>query len=279
MSSEWTQWVGRRENATDEANARPIEALAATLDAPARAKPGDPLPALGHWLYFLPLAPRSQLAPNGHEKLGEFLPPVPLERRMWAGGRFAFHDRLRAGDAMEKTSEILKVEDKETKAGPMTLVTVRHEIRSPRGLALAEEQDIAYLETPKAYAPPKPVPAPGDLSWRAPFPVDTALLFRFSALTFNAHRIHYDLAYTTGVEHYPGLVVHGPLQAMLLMRAAEERNPGKTAARYSFRGVRPLFHFDALFLAGRERGDGGLDLFASNGEGLVTMQAALEWRR
>jgi len=185
---------------------------------------------------------------------------------------------LRVGDAMEKKSEILKIEEKETKSGSMALVTVRHEVRSARGLALVEEQDIAYLDTPKIYAPPKPLPLPGDLSWQAPFPVDTALLFRFSALTFNSHRIHYDLAYTTEVEHYPGLLVHGPLQAMLLILAAVERNPDKSVARYSFRGVRPLFHFDALTLSGRERDDGGLNLFASNGDGLVTMQAAVEWR-
>jgi 3-methylfumaryl-CoA hydratase len=276
--SRWTDWVGRTETATDEAAAWPILALDATLDAPASAHPGDSLPPLAHWLYFLPLAPGSRLAPNGHEELGGFLPPVPLERRMWAGGRFVFHDALRVGDAMEKKSEILKIEEKETRSGPMALVTVRHEVRSPRGLALVEEQDIAYLDAPKVYAPPKPVPLPGALSWQAPQPIDTALLFRFSALTFNSHRIHYDLAYTTEVEHYPGLLVHGPLQAMLLIRAAAERSPEKSAARYSFRGVRPLFHFETLTLSGRERGDGGLDLFASNGEGLVTMQAAVEWR-
>jgi 3-methylfumaryl-CoA hydratase len=275
---DWQRWVGRTESSVDEAGAWPIQALAATLDAPAYARAGDPLPPLAHWLYFLPLAPGSRLAPNGHEELGDFLPPLPLERRMWAGGRFVFHDALRVGDAMEKKSEILRIEEKETRSGPMALVTVRHEVRSAQGLALVEEQDIAYLETPKVYAPPKPVPLPGALSWQAPQPIDTALLFRFSALTFNSHRIHYDLAYTTEVEHYPGLLVHGPLQAMLLIRAAAERNPGKSAARYSFRGVRPLFHFDALTLSGRERGDGGLDLFASNGEGLVTMQAAVDWR-
>jgi 3-methylfumaryl-CoA hydratase len=276
-NSDWSQWVGRTEVAADEANARPIEALAATLDMPARVQPGDPLPTLAYWLYFLPLAPMSQIASNGHEKLGEFLPPLPLERRMWAGGRFRFHDAPRVGDALEKRSEIIKIEEKETKSGPMALVTVKHEIHSPRGLAVMEEQDIAYLETPKVYAPPKPVPLRGDLSWQEPFPIDPVLLFRFSALTFNGHRIHYDLAYTTEVEHYPGLLVHGPLQAMLLIRAAEQRNPGRNAARYSFRGVRPLFHFDALFLSGRER-EGGIDLFTSNGEGLVCMQAALDWR-
>jgi 3-methylfumaryl-CoA hydratase len=276
--SNWRDWLGRTEMATDEAGAWPVKALAATLDAEARARPGDPLPPLAHWLYFLPLAPASHLAPNGHEKLGDFLPPVPLERRMWAGGRFTFHDALRIGDAMEKRSEILKIEEKETKAGPMTLVTVLHTIRSQRGLALVEEQDIAYLETPKIYTPPKPLPLPDGLSWQAPQPVDTVLLFRFSALTFNSHRIHYDLAYTAGEEHYPGLLVHGPLQAMLLLRAAEAHNPDKRPAQFSFRGVRPLFHFDALTLAGRERAGGGLDLFAANGEGLVTMQASVEWR-
>jgi 3-methylfumaryl-CoA hydratase len=275
---DWSQWVGRTERSADHAVARPVRELAATFDEARSAETGDIIPNLWHWIYFPPLAPMSQIAANGHEKLGEFLPPLPLERRMWAGGRLTFHDPLRIGDAIEKKSEIMTIAEKEGKSGRMAFVTVKHEIGSPRGLAVIEEQDIAYIETPKVFAPPKPIPLPENLAWREPYRLDPVMLFRFSAVTFNGHRIHYDLRYTTEVEKYPGLVVHGPLQAMLLMRAAEARHPGKRAARYSFRGVRPLFDFDTLFLCGKEGEGSRLDLFTSNGDGHVCVQAALGWR-
>ncbi len=276
---DWSEWVGRTESSTDHAVARPIRALAATFDLPSDAEAGDLMPTLWHWLYFRPLAPMSQIGPDGHPKRGGFLPPLPIERRMWAGGRLTFHDRLVLGDVMERKSEILKVDEKKGKAVRMAFVTVKHEINTARGLAISEEQDIVYLEIPKIFVPPKPIPLPENLAWQERYPVDPVMLFRFSAVTFNGHRIHYDLPYTTEIEKYPGLVVHGPLQAMLMMRAAEQRNAGKAVARYSFRGVRPLFHFDALFLSGRERDDGGLDLYTSNGDGLICMQAAIEWRQ
>lgn len=277
--ADWSEWVGRTESSTENAIARPINELNATFDVSSDAKPGEIMPTLWHWLYFRPLAPMSQIGADGHPKRGGFLPPLPIERRMWAGGRLTFHDELRIGDALEKKSEILKVDEKQGKLVKMAFVTVKHEINSPRGLAISEEQDIAYLEIPKIFVPPKPIPLPENLAWQERYPVDPVMLFRFSAVTFNGHRIHYDLPYTTEFEKYPGLVVHGPLQAMLLMRAAQQRNSGKSVARYSFRGVRPLFHFDAFFLSGRERNDGGLDLYTSNGDGLVCMQAAIDWRQ
>ena len=168
--------------------------------------------------------------------------------------------------------------EKEGRAGRMVFVTVRHETSGPRGLAVAEEQDIVYVAMPESWAPPPPVPAPADAAWSERVAVDTVLLFRFSALTFNGHRIHYDLPYATGVEKYPGLVVHGPLQAMLLMGLAKRRQPGRRPARFAFRGVRPLFHFEALHLLGQPGGaEGGHDLFTANGEGATTMQAAIGW--
>ena len=196
---------------------------------------------------------------------------------MWAGGRLVFHGELRVGDALEKRSEILKVSLKEGKNGKVAFVTVKHEVSSPRGLAVEEEQDIAYVEMPKEFVPPKPIPLPENLDWQEPCPIDPVKLFRFSAVTFNAHRIHYDFRYATQVEKYPGLVIHGPLQAMLLMRAANLRNSGRRVARFSFRAVRPVFDFDALFLSGRLKDDGGLDLYTSNGGGHICMQAELSW--
>jgi 3-methylfumaryl-CoA hydratase len=278
--NEWSGWIGRIEKLHDLADPKPVRALAATFDMLPHDKEGDPLPYLSHWLYFLPMAPESQIGLDGHPKRdgSGFLPPVPIERRMWAGGRLTFRSELRVGDALGKTSEILKIAEKEGATGRMAFVTVKHEIASSRGAAIEEEQDIVYLDMPKTFTPPKPVPLPEDLAWQERYPVDPVLLFRFSAITFNGHRIHYDIRYATEVEKYPGLVVHGPLQAMLLMKAATERNAGRRPARFSFRGVRPAFDFDTVLLSGKTRDDGGLDLYTSNGDGHVCMQASISWQ-
>ena len=276
----WSAWVGRTEVLGDRVDPEPARRLAATLDLPHEPRAGDPLPELWYWLFFLPVAPASRLGPDGHPERGGFLPPVPLERRMWAGSRVSFEGELRVGEEIERRSEILKVAEKEGRAGArMAFVTVRHEVGSHRGLAAVEEQDIAYLAMPKAWAPPEPVPLPEGLAWSNPRPVDPVLLFRFSALTFNGHRIHYDRAYATEVERYPGLVVHGPLQAILLLEAAKRRHPDRRPASYRFRGLRPLFDFDRVTLSGRPRDDGGegLDLYTANGDGHVAMQATVGW--
>jgi 3-methylfumaryl-CoA hydratase len=270
-------WVGRTQEVTDRVQPLAVRAFSATLNAPLPAAEGDELPELWHWLHFLPVVTMAEVGADGHPRRGGFLPPVPLDRRMWAGGRLTFHEPLRVGDAIRQRSEILKVAEKEGRAGRMVFVTVRHETRGPRGLAVAEEQDIVYVAMPESWAPPPPVPAPADAAWSERVAVDTVLLFRFSALTFNGHRIHYDLPYATGVEKYPGLVVHGPLQAMLLMGLAKRRRPGHRPARFAFRGVRPLFHFEALHLLGQPGADGGHDLFTANGEGATTMQASVHW--
>ena len=270
-------WVGRSQEVADTIHPLHVRAFSATLNRPLAATPGERLPELWHWLYFLPTVPRSEIGPDGHPKRGGFLPPVALDRRMWAGGRLTFHGELRVGDAVTQRSEILKVSEKEGRAGRMVFVTVRHETSSPRGLAIEEEQDIVYVAMPDAWVPPPPVPPPADAAWAEEVPVDTVLLFRFSALTFNAHRIHFDLPYATAVEKYPGLVVHGPLQAMLLMDLARRHMSDHQPAGFTFRGVRPLFHFERLQLLGRPAAEGGHELFTANGEGATTMQASIRW--
>jgi 3-methylfumaryl-CoA hydratase len=270
-------WVGRSQEVVDTIHPLHVRAFSATLNRPLPAEPGDPLPELWHWLYFLPTVTRSEIGSDGHPKRGGFLPPVELDRRMWAGGRLTFRGGLWVGDEVRQRSEILKVNEKEGRAGRMVFVTVRHETSSARGLAIEEEQDIVYVAMPKAWVAPEPVPPPADAVWREEIPVDTVLLFRFSALTFNAHRIHFDLPYATEVEKYPGLIVHGPLQAMLLMNLAQRSQPDRRPARFSFRGVRPLFHFERPQLLGRPAADGGHELFVSNGDGALTMQAGVHW--
>ena len=270
-------WVGRSQEVADTIHPLPVRAFSATLNAPLAAEPGDPLPELWHWLYFLPTVTMAEVGPDGHPKRGGFLPPVELDRRMWAGGRLEFHAPLRVGDTVLQRSTILKVSEKAGRAGPIVFVTVRHETSSDRGLAIAEEQDIVYVAMPRAWAPPERVPAPAEPAWSERVAVDTVLLFRFSALTFNGHRIHYDLPYASEVEKYPGLVVHGPLQAMLLMDMAKRRQPGRRPRHFSFRGVRPLFHFEELHLLGKPGAEDGHDLCTANGEGALTMQATVRW--
>lgn len=271
-------WVGNTEEIEDRIYPTPVRALAQTLDyADMELNAGDVLPALWYWLYFLPLVPMSGIGPDGHPKRGGFLPPVALERRMWAGSTIKFHHDLLIGEEIRKISRIVDVVEKEGRAGPLVFVTVQHEIHSGSGLAVAEEQNIVYIEMPESFAQPRPNPVPDELDWRQSHAVDPVLLFRFSALTFNGHRIHYDRRYAMEVEKYPGLVVHGPLQALLLMEAARKHNPERKPVAFTFRSVRPLFDFDQLSTCGVANADGGLNLFTANAEDHVGTQATVSW--
>ena len=271
-------WEGRRESVSDVLQPTPVRALAATLDQDVDAGDGSPLPPLWHWLYFLPLTPTSGLGTDGHARRGGFLPPVPLERRMWAGGRLTFHQPLRLGEQVERTSQIMSVSPKQGRAGPIVLVTVRHTITAPHGLAVEEEQDLVYVPMPTSFDPPTADPLPDGLEWREEHRVDPVVLFRFSALTFNAHRIHYDRPYSTDVEHYPGLVVHGPLQAVLLMESARRHRPGAEPATYGYRASRPVFADAPCVVAGRAAEDGTTEVFTATASGDVAMRARVTWR-
>ncbi|MFN3233769.1 MAG: MaoC family dehydratase N-terminal domain-containing protein [Alphaproteobacteria bacterium] len=273
-------WVGRSERLSDRVYPAPVRALAATLeDDTVRSSDGATLPPLWHWLYFLPNAPMSQVGSDGHPKRGDFLPPISLERRMWAGSRIVFSGDLRLGDEIMRTSEILNIAEKHGRAGPMVFVTVRHTVSSPRGVAVEEEQDIVFIAMPDKFVPPKPTSVPENTIWSDPVEVDPVLLFRFSALTFNGHRIHYDRDYATEREKYPGLVVHGPLQAMLIMGAARRHNPGRIAEKFMFRAVRPLFDFDTVAVHGCPETDNRQSLCTASGAGHVGMQGEVRWRK
>jgi 3-methylfumaryl-CoA hydratase len=195
------EWIGRTEQRADTATPVPVAAMSATLD---RDDPeplaGTELPPLWHWLYFLPLARASEIGPDGHPRRGGFLPPVDLPRRMFAGGRYEFHHPLQVGDAITRQSRIIDVSGKQGRSGALVFVTVRHEIANARGVAITEEHDIVYRDNPSADAPPAaPQPAPEGAEFSREIVADPVLLFRYSALTFNGHRIHYDRSYVTGV--------------------------------------------------------------------------------
>jgi 3-methylfumaryl-CoA hydratase len=271
-------WIGRRETVSDVVTATPYAALSATLDRPAERPPeGTPLPALWHWLYFLPLHRQSEIGPDGHAKRGGFLPPVPLPRRMWAGSQFRFDAPVPVGDAVTRTSTIENVTEKSGRTGPLVFVKVRHEIRreGSAGTAITEHHDIVYREAPKpGDAAPPPQPAPAAAAWERRWVPDGVLLFRYSALTFNGHRIHYDRRYVTEIEGYPGLIVHGPLIATLLLDALRRERPDAEIVQYSFRAVRPLFDINPFAVCGAPLADGKtFRLWAKDHEGWLAMDA------
>ena len=268
--AELQKWIGRTETVTDQITPVPMTALAATLDIDAPApRPGDALPPLWHWLYFLSLHRQSDLGQEGHSEKGGFLPPIPLPRRMWAGGRFEFHRPLRVGETCTRTSRIADVQEKHGRTGHLVFVVVRHEFNDARGIALTEEQDLVYREHARpGDPPPSPPPAPAGPKWERMIRPDDVLLFRYSALTFNAHRIHYDRRYATEVEGYPGLVVHGPLIATLLLDLLRRSLPQASVARFDFRAVSPLFDTGPFWVCGKPESDGkSVSLWARNESG------------
>lgn len=271
------EWIGTSETVTDTLTATPYAALSATLDRPAeRPLPGTALPALWHWLYFLPLYRQSEVGADGHARRGAFLPPVALPRRMWAGSQFTFHAPLHIGDEVVRTSTIDDITEKEGRSGALVFVKVRHELRrqGEQQPALTEFHDIVYRPAAQPGAvEPAPVAAPLEAEWERKVVPDDVLLFRYSALTFNGHRIHYDRRYVTEVEGYPGLVVHGPLVATLLLDLLREHRPDAVVARFEFRALRPVYDIHHFFLCARPRPDGGIDLWARDHEGWLTMQA------
>ena len=267
------QWIGKTESHADVATAWPVAALAATLD---RRDPdpaaGDPIPPGWHWLYFLESTPASELGADGHPRRGGFLPPVPLPRRMWAGGRIEFMRPLRVGETLRRDSEIIAVEPKQGKGGNLVFVTVRHTIVASGDTAAVEEHDIVYLEAVRpGDPPPQGRPAPTDPKWRREIVLDPVLLFRFSALTFNGHRIHYDLDYARNEEHYPGLVVHGPLQTILMLDLAR-REVSRPVKKLDYRALHPVFHTERMTVNGAPGGDGSkAELWTANAAGTYAM--------
>jgi len=267
-------WVGKKEVRSDSLTAWPIAALAATLDEPELAVDiGSPVPNGWHWIFFLEAKPASELGSDGHPKRGGFLPPVPLPRRMWAGGRLEFIQPLKIGDLITRDSEILSVEPKSGRSGTLVFVTVRHTIKAAGTTAIIEEQDIVYREAAQKGEPlPPGKPAPGNAAWSRRVMPDSTLLFRYSALTFNGHRIHYDKDYATNEEHYPGLVVHGPMQATLLLDLCRQ-NARRTLKQFEYRAQHPLFAGRAFTVNGNfDAAAAQADVWTANDAGNYAMR-------
>ena len=265
--------IGRTETRTDRVRPGLLQRLAATLGVPVP----DALPPLWHWALFQDWALPEGLGPDGHPRRGGFLPdPAGLPRRMWAGGRLSFLQPLRVGDALTRTSRIASIANKQARSGPLVFVTVEHEIATAAGVALREEHDIVYRDMPAPGATVIPAAAPTDETFARKVVPDDVLLFRYSALTFNGHRIHYDAPYARGVEGYPGLIVHGPLQASLLVRMAEALR-GARPARFGFRSLSPLFDDRDFTLNATDAGDGSMRLWTACADGPIAMEASAVW--
>ena len=269
MSEDFSGWIGRSEERADTIDAARSNALTAALGAPGEFGAGDEMPLLHHWLHFWDVRPPAGLGTDGHPAKGGFLPPVPLPRRMWAGGRLKFLQPLHFGERVARTSTIKAVTAKSGKSGDLVFVTVEHALSGESGLAVVEEQDLVY----RGAAAPGSIKGPAS---DAPAPVagfhreiqpDEVLLFRYSALTMNGHRIHYDLPYAQGEEAYPALVVHGPLMATCLAAMAARElgaKTGKPLSTFEFRGQSPAFAGTTLHVCG-DLTEAGIDVWTEQG--------------
>jgi 3-methylfumaryl-CoA hydratase len=272
------QWIGRTTEASDIVTAQLVKGLRATLfQEIGEPKAGDAAPFTTHWCLTQPVFPMSQLSADGHPTRGGFLPPVPLPRRMWAGGELEFFEALRVGDEMTRTSRISDVTMKTGSTGVLCFVSVEHLITTPRGPVLRERQDIVYREmsTTQASAPAKPAAAPPIAQHRESHIADPVLLFRYSALTFNGHRIHYDRDYVTKVEGYPGLIFHGPMQAAFQVEFAARLHGGTAPRKFSYRGVQPLF--EGEFSVNANDTGSGMEVWTANSAGQPTMKGTATW--
>jgi len=260
----FTDWIGRRQESQDRISFNLVKRIAATLSEVA-PKPGESLPPLWHWAFFQEPVAANELGPDGHPTLGGFLPPAHNRNRMWAGSRIDFYQPLKVEADVTCVSTILNVEEKHGRTGSLLFVTLRHEFFQGGQLALRDEQDIVYREpSPPRLSNPEGMP---EGEWRQLIEPDTTLLFRYSAVTFNAHRIHYDWPYVTETEGYPGLVVHGPLIATLNLCAFTKAHPTARLKRFSFRGVRPLISPNPFEVSGRLIGGGKAQVWAGNQDG------------
>jgi len=273
-------WIGRTQTESELVSHRLAQQLAATLDYGCAPKAGDTLPPLWHWALFPHIATQSHISADGHPQRGGFLPPIPLPRRMWAGSRVWFERAVTVGSQVTRTSQITDVASKEGRSGKLVFVRIRHELEDYEGPLISEEQDVVYREAAAEPLTPSTSPlAPTGATWRRTIVPDPVLLFRYSADTFNGHRIHYDRAYATTEEGYPALVVHGPLTATLLVDLVRRSVPDETVTSFSFKAVYPLFD-NAPFqvCAARVPKSDEVRLWAVNEAGVLCVEATAQLR-
>ena len=273
-----TDWIGKQEFTNDVISLIPLKALSATLDLEhIELEERSKIRGLWHWLYFLPMHHQKEIGKDGHARRGGFLPPVELPRRMWAGGQFIFHSDISIGDKVKRISTIENINEKSGRTGPLVFVKIRHEIYIQNKISpsLIEYQDIVYRDK-KRESEKDLVPKRADVNseWFREVAPDEVLLFRYSALTFNGHRIHYDRRYATEEEGYPGLVVHGPLLATLLMDLVYRQLPHVDVKEFRFKALRPIFDLNSFSLHGEPSDSlNNIKLWIKDHDGLLAMEA------
>lgn len=276
VQAEWNDWVGKSAESGDVLTETPVRLMLATLDRGGDAAAVRVLPPLWHWLYFLPGERQSNIGLDGHPMRGGFLPPVKLPRRMWAGGRLQFLRPLHMGSEVRRLSRIAGIESKDGRSGRLVFVKVQHDISDGQGVAIREEQNIVYRGEPAADAPAASVKqAPTDEQFSRQVVPDPVMLMRYSALTFNGHRIHYDRPYSIEQEGYPGLVVHGPFIATLLLDHLKQSLPNAEVQSFEFKAVSPLFDTAPFTVAGKVEGRVAT-LWARGPQGQLAMMASAQ---
>jgi 3-methylfumaryl-CoA hydratase len=279
----YSDWIGRESQAQSIIAPESGDLMAATLDrADPKVSVGDPVPPMWLQMAFRPDAPRSEIGPDGHTKRGSFLPPVALPRRMYGGARYRYHAPLPYGAEITRTARVAGVEAKRGGSGLMVVVTVTNSYHSGGILCVEDGHDILYREAADPNAPPPPAPEPRpipDAPWAETWVPDPVTLFRYSALTFNGHRIHYDRSYVTQEEGYPGLVVHGPLTATLLSELCRRSSGGRALAAFSYRARSPLFDTGPVHLRGtadESAGTAQLSAYSPTGHLAMSAEAVFE---
>lgn len=270
--NEWESWIGRCTQSIARLDAEQANHMAVMLDREPGFREGDALPPAWHWLYFHDLIKASDLGDEGHPRLGLIMPPMPLPRRMWAGGTIEFRAPIQLGETAEKTSVIRSITPKQGRTGSLYFVSVEHTLRVQGETKIFEEQSIVYREMSTGEAVTQARPAPTDADFSQQYELNSSALFRYSALTFNAHRIHYDLDYAREVEGYPNLVVHGPLIATLLLDVYAQQ--GLPLATFRYQARSPLF-LPQPFRVNGKRGEQSTKLWASNHAGGLAMEAEM----
>lgn len=283
-------WVGRKREAHDSMSPEVMLRYQVTLDqTPPSLVAEDQVPPCAHWFYFTPLDPMEVLAKDGHARKGDFLPPVPLDRRMWAGGVVRLLAPMHTGTPATRTSTIANIEAKSGRSGPLCFVTVQHLVKSEGTLCIEEEQHIVFREAQASgEAPVRKLPFNDKPEWTNEWTPTSVQLFRFSAITFNSHRIHYDADYTRKSEGYPDLVVHGPLILHKILESFRNRHPDREIRHIQYRAVGPVYCGETVTLAGKDTlsdsssevdTDGQSHCVVFGPEGCLAMQADLIWRQ
>ncbi|TVR14772.1 MAG: acyl-CoA dehydrogenase [Balneolaceae bacterium] len=275
----YEEWIGKSKDQNDSMAPEQLQRFEAMLDRdPGEVQAGTVLPPCAHWVYFTPMGRQSDLAADGHAKKGGFLPPVDLPKRMWAGGTIQFKKPLKTGAPADKKSTIVKIEEKEGSSGKLCFVTVRHQISAYGAVAIDEEQQIVYREASEEGAHPiRTKPMDIDFDWKKSRVLTSTDLFRYSALTFNGHKIHYDFPYTTEEEGYPNIVVHGPLLLTLLLNAFKSKSDGKVIEEVSYKAVGPIYLGEELTITSKDVDNTKVEMRVLGPDNKIAMMATVKW--